>query len=107
MPSPDLVPPPSPQDFGNLTSLCAYCSAPSATIDHVRPLARGGLDHPSNRVNACAPCNKEKGARILTELTGNRVWRIRIAHAVQTSLSVAAEYGRLMAQDLINEANRR
>ena len=31
-------------------------------MDHVIPLARGGADHPSNIVKACAQCNLVKGS---------------------------------------------
>jgi 5-methylcytosine-specific restriction endonuclease McrA len=43
---------------------CAYCGRPlrasEATIDHVRPLSRGGADDQSNVVAACRPCNEAK-----------------------------------------------
>lgn len=50
--------------------LCALCSEPVsfklgapnyATIDHVVPLSRGGLDVPSNYQLACHECNQRKG----------------------------------------------
>lgn len=34
-----------------------------ATIDHVVPRAKGGLDDPSNYVVACLPCNQRKGSK--------------------------------------------
>ncbi len=49
---------------------CALCDEPVsfkpgtpryATIDHVRPLSRGGLDAPSNWQLACHECNQRKG----------------------------------------------
>lgn len=44
---------------------CHWCdcklSANTATIDHVVPLSRGGLDHHNNRVLACYQCNQERG----------------------------------------------
>ena len=44
---------------------CVYCGArlefDVATIDHVLPLAKGGLHAPGNLVVACAPCNRMKG----------------------------------------------
>ncbi|MFD8315932.1 HNH endonuclease [Kitasatospora purpeofusca] len=45
---------------------CFYCDHPPAVslqIDHVIPLARGGLDGPSNTVPACESCNLAKGDR--------------------------------------------
>lgn len=45
---------------------CRYCgrSAPdvSLTIDHVVPVALGGLDEPGNLVTACAECNGGKSS---------------------------------------------
>jgi len=44
---------------------CVYCAhrLPSelATLDHVVPVARGGLHVPGNLVTACARCNRLKG----------------------------------------------
>ncbi|MDP2322523.1 MAG: HNH endonuclease domain-containing protein [Gammaproteobacteria bacterium] len=52
-------------------NLCHWCRLPMqienseaddyATIEHVIPLARGGLDHSKNRVLAHAKCNHERG----------------------------------------------
>lgn len=40
---------------------CHWCSCPltfeAATVDHVIPLARGGLNNMNNYVLACQPCN--------------------------------------------------
>ena len=49
---------------------CAYCGVetcftgrdgPKATVDHVVPKSKGGLDHLSNCVVACDACNSAKG----------------------------------------------
>ena len=51
---------------GNIT--CAYCWRKcAATIDHVVPISRGGLDAPDNVVPACRRCNCSKGAKLLSE----------------------------------------
>jgi len=51
-------------------SLCHWCHDKmilesgkpySATVEHVIPLARGGLDNDNNRVLACHKCNHERG----------------------------------------------
>lgn len=42
---------------------CRYCGAPSETVDHYFPLAKGGTDHYWNLVPACAGCNLSKAAR--------------------------------------------
>lgn len=45
---------------------CNWCGVAlreeTATIDHVVPLARGGLDNANNWVLACAPCNHGRGS---------------------------------------------
>ena len=40
---------------------CLYCGDPSQSIDHVRPLSRGGLSVTENCVPACLSCNGQKG----------------------------------------------
>lgn len=48
---------------------CVYCGRSSREtaleIDHVRPRARGGSDHPTNLVTACVACNGGKSDRIV------------------------------------------
>ena len=44
---------------------CMYCPRPATTVDHLRPLARGGQHEPANLVPACASCNASKCDRIL------------------------------------------
>lgn len=70
---------------------CVYCAARATDVDHVRPLAAGGWEHVSNLVPACKSCNSSKGPRLLTE------WRRgdRVAHGVEHSPVVAAEWRRL------------
>lgn len=50
---------------GRVSCKCHWCPAvidiDSSTIDHVIPLARGGLDNANNRVLACQPCNVKRG----------------------------------------------
>lgn len=43
--------------------LCWMCRAPWQHIDHVKPVARGGSNWPSNLRPACASCNSAKGDR--------------------------------------------
>ena len=40
---------------------CAYCGQPAEHLDHITPLSRGGIDHPSNWQPLCATCNLSKG----------------------------------------------
>lgn len=47
--------------------LCAFCSEPATTFDHLHPIARGGRTEPGNMVPACRPCNSSKKSRRLFE----------------------------------------
>lgn len=68
---------------------CVYCSAPATSVDHVRPLARGGHEAEYNLVPACGSCNSSKHDRLLTD------WDpVRVAHAAACSPAVAAELKR-------------
>jgi len=42
---------------------CRYCGGPANHVDHVVPLARGGIDHERNLAASCRRCNLKKGAR--------------------------------------------
>jgi 5-methylcytosine-specific restriction endonuclease McrA len=43
---------------------CYYCGAePAETVDHRKPLARGGSHWPANLVPACGSCNYRKGTK--------------------------------------------
>jgi len=50
---------------GRRTRPCEYCSKPLtrdiATLDHVRPVSKGGYDRLRNCVLACRECNQRKG----------------------------------------------
>ncbi len=42
---------------------CVYCgSSEELTIDHVRPLCKGGQTNSQNCVTACRSCNQAKGS---------------------------------------------
>lgn len=56
-------------------SRCAYCGHQAATIDHVLPRSRGGVDSWENLVACCQRCNSEKGDRTPQEMS----WRLRVA----------------------------
>lgn len=44
---------------------CAYCGSPADTVDHVQPLADGGLEYSEhNLVAACKRCNSAKRDRV-------------------------------------------
>lgn len=68
---------------------CSYCGNEAKTVDHIRPLTRGGIEHESNLTPACKSCNNHKAARLLTE------WHIDLVlHAVSACPKVAAEWAR-------------
>jgi hypothetical protein len=52
---------------------CQYCGAKAPEVllqvDHIKPVAHGGLDEIMNLVTSCAPCNGGKGARELSDDT--------------------------------------
>jgi 5-methylcytosine-specific restriction endonuclease McrA len=46
---------------------CYWCQKPAKLqMDHVTPVAKGGAFTKENIVGACGPCNKKKGAKMLT-----------------------------------------
>ena len=47
--------------------ICAYCSKPATTVDHVLPVSRGGKSSWLNTVASCSPCNNKKGDRTVAE----------------------------------------
>ena len=50
-------------------STCNYCGTytDQPHIDHIKPVARGGLDTEKNLTVACAGCNLSKGSKTLEE----------------------------------------
>jgi hypothetical protein len=51
---------------------CVYCGAEEQpglplTLDHVIPVASGGLTRPDNLVTCCEPCNQAKGQLLLRQ----------------------------------------
>tara|TARA_Y100000034_G_C6904889_1_gene419571 strand:- start:3700 stop:4170 length:471 start_codon:yes stop_codon:yes gene_type:complete len=50
---------------------CQYCgdklTYENSTIDHVLPKSKGGEDKWENIVLACAPCNYQKGSKLLAD----------------------------------------
>ncbi|WP_431189989.1 HNH endonuclease [Desulfurivibrio dismutans] len=54
--------------------VCHYCGGRFApeelTMDHVVPLARGGLSRKNNLVPCCKTCNTDKKSRLLQEWEG-------------------------------------
>lgn len=49
---------------------CAYCgdtteNGASLTLDHLKPVSKGGTNHETNLVTACLRCNSSRGNRPL------------------------------------------
>jgi len=42
---------------------CRICGEPASEVDHIRPLADGGTDHPSNLRGLCATHHAERHAQ--------------------------------------------
>lgn len=53
--------------------VCAVCSGPAEHIDHIIPIARGGANEVENLQWLCAPCNRSKGARRMSEWLPGRL----------------------------------
>jgi HNH endonuclease len=53
-----------------ITQVCFWCrrqlTLVEATVDHVIPLSRGGMNNANNYVLACQPCNNKRGNTIPT-----------------------------------------
>ncbi|WP_454175358.1 HNH endonuclease [Gordonia sputi] len=90
---------------------CRYCgaSAPDVTltVDHVVPVALGGLDDPSNLVAACRDCNAGKSASApdaplvanIAETAG--LWKAALAAAVAERARETPESPHLVGADLV------
>ncbi len=56
---------------------CCWCGKPidieTSSIEHRIPLSRGGLEHQSNRMLACRPCNEARAGG-MPELQGDLPW---------------------------------
>ncbi len=48
--------------------LCWMCKNVADTIDHVKPITRGGTNWPANIRPACRSCNSRKGNRLPSEV---------------------------------------
>jgi 5-methylcytosine-specific restriction endonuclease McrA len=68
---------PNPPTIEHLQELlkqpCAYCDQPSEHIDHIIPIAKGGLHDISNVVGACKPCNTSKKDKDLLTFLAERI----------------------------------
>jgi len=51
---------------------CYWCGADATTVDHLVPVAKGGLDIDENLVAACAKCNYAKQDKMPDEFVLSR-----------------------------------
>lgn len=60
--------------------ICAYCNEQrKLTLDHIEPLARGGVHEVENAAAACKSCNSAKGSTPLL------LWLVKRAHIRQAA----------------------
>ena len=60
---------------------CIYCGehvGSNATVDHIKPKSRGGLDTWTNTACACYKCNQRKGNRTPRESGMKLLWEPKI-----------------------------
>jgi len=55
---------------------CQYCGDRADTVDHMKPVSKGGLDTPQNCVAACTVCNQVKGKH---NIEGLRALKLKLA----------------------------
>ncbi|MGH2954874.1 MAG: HNH endonuclease [Thermoanaerobaculia bacterium] len=59
---------------------CRWCGVDeNLTIDHIRPLSRGGSGRPEDLQLLCRPCNQIKGAKMYASLAEAGAARLRRA----------------------------
>jgi len=56
---------------------CGYCGSAAATIDHIFPKSRGGLDTWDNLISACFACNQRKRNQTPEEAGMPLLWPTR------------------------------
>ena len=61
-----MVMPKKARIYERQKGLCLYCDTPvkywEATLDHIKPVVKGGKSNESNLAISCAPCNSVKGS---------------------------------------------
>lgn len=69
------VPPPPPRPWAEIRAeilkrdnyICEYCGKEADSVDHIRPVCKGGTDDAANLVSSCRRCNSKKGKKLLSE----------------------------------------
>lgn len=63
---------------------CGYCGDDASTIEHVRPLSRGGQHTALNVIPACKYCNLRKGSKTVEEWMGTIGFGSEPIHLLET-----------------------
>lgn len=59
---------------------CVYCTTHERlTLDHVKPVSKGGTNEHTNLVTACLPCNAARGNKAVKQFAPDAVLRIKQA----------------------------
>jgi len=62
--------------FEKTNGVCPYCPAEitetSFSLDHIKPVSKGGTNHLNNLIGCCRSCNSRKGNLSLNEFLNNR-----------------------------------
>lgn len=51
---------------------CSYCPDDADEVDHIKPLAQGGVHDDWNLTASCGACNRSKGSKSLADWQGRR-----------------------------------
>ena len=54
-------------------NVCAYCGGEGATVDHIVPITKGGVNVPENTVCSCLACNMRKTNRPVHEFLNEMI----------------------------------
>lgn len=90
--------------FNQQSGLCVYCTRKmtlrlnkghTATIDHIIPRSKGGVNHEDNYAAACSSCNTDKGSKDLIIFLIERIGgNIRCSDAFRNTTNDRVEYRR-------------
>lgn len=57
--------------YGRQSARCFYCNCDLShkriNVEHIIPMSKGGKTSSNNMVISCAPCNKEKGSKLIAK----------------------------------------
>lgn len=59
--------------IGEPIKSCAYCGRSANTVDHIKPISKGGPDVPENVVSCCKSCNSSKKDKDLKDFLNDSI----------------------------------